>query len=708
MYNISVSDVELLKQSILDLRVRITIFHEITGEFMDQLECGIISGSSTVSAESDVRRTFSLECTPIDNDRLVLNEEGIIWLNRIIKLEIGILDTREQVYTWYEEGRYVFTNMSATFDATTNTISLSCNDLVAKLDGTKNGQIGGAETIAYPAYEEIEYYAASSTLSGSEYSVPLTGYSAYQSGDIIAIKILTTNPANATMNINGAGSIPIYEHDPTSGETDDEEELITRTYPIPANALEPNAVHVFRIVSVDASGRHFRIIHIGKYASERTPIIGVPVKYNTIRKQVNTTLKKLSFVTEKEIDEIGEYKGMPQYNDDYQTYREQSKVQIIDGTFQYTWNALPYDQEFSVGSSVWSVLTTFRDLYPNYEMFFDEKGTFICQMIPSRYSDDTVLTNDFFRDVIISESTSVDLSTVRNVCEVFGKAIEADFYSETTNLSGRTYSATVGEYDEYYNGDIVALQIYETNPGNPMLKINRLSALPIYDEYTETYLEQSSLTPNTIYTFKIKSKLIDGVHSEFRAYLLGHYLPHGIDVLTDGSISSETWTDQDGITHQVFSKDYFQAKYNCECVNLTIIKDSPFTIQKLGEILDVKTGGEYENITSDALAVHRAIWENWKNCRLTDSITLSTKITPFADVNVKVEYRPSAEEVDHQYIVKNVSHDWSGGTTSWTLMKFYPLYDEEHDDKRGTHAILSKYTHGVLSRYTHSQLQTLL
>ena len=122
--------------------------------------------------------------------------------------------------------------------------------------------------------------------------------------------------------------------------------------------------------------------------------------------------------------------------------------------------------------------------------------------------------------------------------------------------------------------------------------------------------------------------------------------------------------------------------------------------------MDVKTGGEYENITSDDLAVNRAIWENWKNCRLTDSITLSTKIAPFADVNVKVEYRPSNDDVDHQYIVKNVSHDWSGGTTSWTLMKFYPLYNDENYG--GTHEILSKYTHGTLARYTHSQMSNLI
>lgn len=591
MINISVSDIELLKQSIIDLRVKIMIYHEITGEYMDEIECGIISGSSSISAESDVRRTFSLECTPVDNERLFVDEEGIIWLNRIIKLEIGVMDTRTRTYTWYEQGRYAFTNVSATYDATTNTISLSCNDLVSKLDGTKNGQVGGALTTEYPAYEEDE-----------------------ETGEVI--------------------------------------------------------------------------------------------HYNYIREAVIETLAKLSFVTEYEIDQIGEYKGMPQYNDDYAQYREESKVQVQDGTYEETWNAIPYDQEFSVGSSVWSILTTFRDLYPNYEMFFDERGVFITQMVPSRYEDDCILTNDFFRDVLISESSSVDLSTVRNICEVWGEAIDADFYSETCTLSGTLYSATVEEYDEYYNGDVVALLISNTNPGNSSLKINNLRSIPIYDEYTEARLAANYIVPDTVYTFKIKSKLVNGNTSEFRAYLLGHYQPHGIDVLTDGTISDEIWVDQDEVEHFIFSKDYFQAKYNCECVNLTVVKDSPFTVQKLGEIIDVKTGGEYENITSDALAVNRAVWENWKNCRLTDNITVSTKIAPFADVNIKVEYRPSSEEVDHQYIVKAISHDWAGGTTSWTLQRFYPLYDDEGGS--GTHGLLEKYTHGVLSRYTHSQIQSLL
>jgi hypothetical protein len=268
-----------------------------------------------------------------------------------------------------------------------------------------------------------------------------------------------------------------------------------------------------------------------------------------------------------------------------------------------------------------------------------------------------------------------------------------------------TYSATVEEYDEYYNGDIIALKISTTNPNGAKLNVNSLGALDIYDEYTEEVIAANSLTADTVYTFKIKSKYINNT-SVFRAYLLGHYQPHAIDVLSNGVVSDQTWTDQEGNEHHLYSKSYFKAKYSCDCVNITVVPNSPFVVQKLGEIIDVKKGGEYDNITSDALAVNRAIWENWKNCRLTDSITVTTKIAPFADVNVKVDYRPNAQEYDAQYLVTSVSHDWTGGTTSWTLTRFYPLYNEE--ENAGTYETLSKYTHGYLSSFTHDQMTELL
>ena len=87
---------------------------------------------------------------------------------------------------------------------------------------------------------------------------------------------------------------------------------------------------------------------------------------------VEETLEKLAGVTKHSVDDIGSYKAMPEYNDDWESYRAENPA----------WNAIPFDQEFAAGSSVLSVLTAFRDLYPGYEMFFDmETNAFICQQI---------------------------------------------------------------------------------------------------------------------------------------------------------------------------------------------------------------------------------------------------------------------------------------------------------------------------------------
>ncbi len=126
-------------------------------------------------------------------------------------------------------------------------------------------------------------------------------------------------------------------------------------------------------------------------AYEENEETGEVIECNIIRNAVIETLEKLARITNHRIDDIGEFYAMPEHNDDWQKYREENAD---------TWNTIPFDQEFSAGCSVLSILTTFRDLYPNYEMFFDmENNTFICQMIPSCYEDDIYIDNSFLQRV---------------------------------------------------------------------------------------------------------------------------------------------------------------------------------------------------------------------------------------------------------------------------------------------------------------------
>lgn len=544
---------------------------------------GIVSGSMSINGESDVRRTANFVVQPTLTEHIKLTETSLLWLNKDIRMFVGLWNCRIKDYKYYPLGCYVYTDTSGTYDATTNSLTVNCADFMKKLDGTKNGQLGSL-IILYPAYKENE-----------------------ETGEVI--------------------------------------------------------------------------------------------EHNIIRNAVIETLEKLARITNHRIDDIGEFYAMPEYNDEWQKYREENAD---------TWNTIPFDQEFSAGCSVLSILTTFRDLYPNYEMFFDiENNTFICQLKPSCYDDDIFLDNDFIQRVFISENTTVDMTTVRNICEVWGQVIDADFYSEQCSYLNNTYSSTITGYEDgYYNGDVIALKIPSTNQANAKININNFGVIGIFNEANEEPIKANELKQNEIYAFKIKKKRVDK-QDVIKAYLLGQWQVHAINVLTNGKKSGQFVTSSDGEEYELYSKEYFQKFYNCERVDFTIIANSPFTVEKLGEIPDVKISGEFENITSNDLAADRAKWENWKNCRLTDNITITTALLPFLDVNKKVSYQRSDSDREHQYIISSVSHDFDGFTSTITMYRFYPLY-ETLLKEAGTHKVLNEYSHGVLSKYTHEELATII
>ncbi len=563
------------------LKLKIEVLNE-NQKVIDTLNCGLASGSMSINGQSDIRRTANFIIQPTLKEKIKLTENSLLWLNKDIRMFVGLYNPRSKQHKYYPLGCYVYTDTSGTYDATTDNLTINCADFMKKLDGTKNGQLG-ALIISYPAYKENE-----------------------ETGEVI--------------------------------------------------------------------------------------------EHNIIRNAVIETLEKLARITNHRIDDIGEFYAMPEYNEAWEEYREKNE----------TWNTIPFDQEFSAGCSVLSILTTFRDLYPNYEMFFDiETNTFICQMVPSCYEDDIYIDNRFIQRVLISENTTVDMTTVKNICEVWGQVIEADFYSETCSYSNNIYSSTISGYEKgYYNGDIIALKIPSVNQASSKLNINNFGTIPILNEANEKPIKENELKPNQVYAFKINKKRVDK-QDVITAYLLGQWQVHAINVLTNGKKSGKFVTSSDGEEYELYSKEYFQKFYNCECVNMTIIANSPFVVEKLGEIPDVKVGGEFENITSNALGADRAKWENWKNCRLTDNITITTLLLPFIDVNKKISYKRSDSDREHQYIISSVSHDFAGFTTTITMYRFYPLYEALLKEK-GTHKVLSEFAHGVLSKYTHEQLATIV
>lgn len=585
-YEVSEYDKYLIRQHILDLRIKIDVL-DFQNNLIDFLEGGIIEGSFNIDSESDIRRTFSLSVVPGVQEDVRLNKDGIIWFDRKIVVYIGIKDQRTQEYKWYVQGQYVFTSANSSYDSTTDTLTCACSDLSSMFDGSRCGSLGFLNYV-----------------------------------------------------------IPAYEEDVVTGEV---------------------------------------------------------LSYNSIREAMVTIVKQLGWqwVNDYNIDEMGERKGMPYYakNWNYMKYRESTSVPVKSGALQPIWNKIPYDLEFSGETTVLNIIKTLRDLYESYETFFDIYGTYCCNLIPSGDDDPIMFDNDFFQRILISEDTSVDFTEVKNMCEVWGGVYEEDFYVyDSTKIAYVTasgdrasqYNVVVDGYDDqaetpddgYVAGEVIAIKIPAPNIYGCKLLIsgNDRSPIYIYDENSEDYLAADTLRRNGTYCFSIKKRYdVDSGQMITKAYFMGEWQPHAIAVLTDGSVGESTRvTYQDAITGvsetitvNMYSKEFFEKVYNCSTVQLVVNPDSPFTVQRIGIVPFIKTD---ENIQSDSTAMETALQEHYRHCRLTDNITIETKICPFADVNQKVTYRPHDSEEANEYIVKSVSHDLSSGKTTWNLMRYYRLY----------------------------------
>lgn len=370
-----------------------------------------------------------------------------------------------------------------------------------------------------------------------------------------------------------------------------------------------------------------------------------------LRDVLTKLIKQEGGIEDYAIEDIGDFFGMPGNNADYETYRKNNPE----------WNTLPYDLEFSAGCFVSDEINEVTDLYPNIQKYFDVYNTFCCGMIPSCENEPILLDNNFFQSILLatnSENVTYDIGNIRNVTEVFGAIYEPDRTAKDCVTSGSLYTIQLENYDKYKSGDYIAFTANSNNKANMQFRINSLSSIPIYYENTT-----SSISPDTIlvdHTYVLQYKTVD---QSGRFYYLGEFQPHAVCVLTNDA------------NDPVYTKKYFEELYNCKNIVFRIEPDNPFTIQKIGIILDVKIGDIYENIMSDTIAIENAIYDNIKTSSWNDIVTITTKYVPWLDVFLKVSYKKQQDDDEKEYVIKNVSNNLDDVPTSTiTMYRFHPLY----------------------------------
>lgn len=113
---------------------------------VDSIEGVCTSGSISVDANSDIRRTGSIVLV-VNNSTFEVASGGRVWLDKFVRVWVGIMSfiTGEVEYT--NCGLFIIDAPQYQYDPSTNTLTLSLLDLMAKLTGTRNGYLEGIPVV---------------------------------------------------------------------------------------------------------------------------------------------------------------------------------------------------------------------------------------------------------------------------------------------------------------------------------------------------------------------------------------------------------------------------------------------------------------------------------------------------------------------------------------------------------------------------------
>ncbi len=288
---------------------------------------------------------------------------------------------------------------------------------------------------------------------------------------------------------------------------------------------------------------------------------------------------------------------------------------------------VPNDLEFAQGSTVYDILSGLRDIYPNYEMYFNTEGVFYYKPIPTGYNEPISVDDSLFNHIVLSEDLNTDFQNVKNSIEVYGRTHEPAHYSTATSVSGKEISLTIADVSAY-TADLIYGFTLTDNTGivNPSLKINSLTSYPIKnDDGTPATIQAES--GEVYYCVQFKTD-----HWRW----LGHLQAYG------------------------FAED--------------LNEQSPFFVGgTVGRIRLPLYDGDYANCVTDNLAQQRAEYELWKHTNLNNTLTLNVVPVYWLDVNILVEYTLKRNNIKGQYLIKNINLGLAPTDASTIQMiQYYP------------------------------------
>lgn len=525
--------IDVLSQKLRKKHLRIELL-DSNLKTIDSIEGQAIGGSITASADNDIRRSGNITVAIPSNqnatifleqlDGFVVSIGGKIWLDKNIKISVGIENTHTNQIVWYKLGVFLINKPVRNFSSNSHTISFECIDLMAKFTGKRQGQLTGTTTIIEKGHYETSPNIINVNLGlndnftrNSDGNYVMTKNSEDERfSNVIPISISANTAITATVKkISYSGTyigwlqLVATFSDNTIGYLifENNEEKITKTFPKDIVSLQ------FYNDSTDPDGttiifNNF-MIEYGTQATPYQPYGELYIK-NRLADALVSTIRELGGVNRYTIYPIPE---------------------------NYTY--LPYDIKVGVGSTVYNILTELMAIIPTWEMFFDLDGVFVIRPIPSGKSG-VVYDLDFQQ--YISDNLSVDFENVKNQVVVYGRLNTLSYYTEnseeepsnviyrpnesgtsatlvlkysniltsTLTISGTTFGFQ--SLNKYNSLPITSVEIYSENEPTPII-IARLvkfeNSTTSFDiKYETTQVEMNAISPNDIYFIRIYNAIL--------------------------------------------------------------------------------------------------------------------------------------------------------------------------------------------------------
>ena len=284
----------------------------------------------------------------------------------------------------------------------------------------------------------------------------------------------------------------------------------------------------------------------------------------------------------------------------------------------------PYEIKVDIGGTVYDILKQLSDILPNWQIYFDVNGVFNFNKVPTGDNEPVLIDDDIWEATRLNEQVNIDFENVKNVIEVWGKALKPAHFGEAT-LSGNTYNVAMAGVTSLNSNLLYGFTISQ-NSSTPYLKINDLPSYPIVNQDGTP-----AVFPKDTGYYIVK-------YDNGKFLFLGFQRPYAI------------------------SEDLNQ--------------QSPFYVNgSLGKIRKVLHNGEFNNITSNELCKQRADWELYKATNLQDNLTLTVIPVYWADVNWLVSYT-NKDQHKYQYLIKSINTDLKvTGTQTITMNRYYPFYN---------------------------------